>query len=184
MKQLTQHMIKRTLLSTVCGLMLIGCDRDNPSGSNGNNPAASLPDTLFLAVAPSDPIPIPKLKTTSKEGEEVVMRVVIGGRRRPFVDNRAIMTVVDGSMLNHCALPGDSCKTPWDYCCSSLELLKENMASVKIIDSKGRPLKVNFNDSPMLQPSATLVVQGTVAPHSNSQSFVVNASGIYVEAMH
>lgn len=181
------HGVRRAKLVTNLGLLacfaLGGCGEDGSTdGSKGGRPEGlGLPDGIFLADAPADITPIPELKKSAKEGDRVCVQVVIGGRVRPFVDNRAVMTVVDVGMHNACTLERDHCDTPWDFCCSSPEALKENLAAVQINDADGQPLEVNLPDTSKLAPLTGLVVQGTVGPRHDDQTLMINATGIYVE---
>ena len=181
-----QHVtIAMTLMAMGC-LTLGGCGQDNSpdaadSISESKSPLASLPDGLFLDSDPGDATPIADLQLTAKEGDEVLIHVVIGGRGRPFVDNRSVMTVVEATISNQCKVPGEHCETPWDYCCTPSQTLMKNLATVQIIDSQGQPLKVNLATASTLKPISTLRVRGTVGPRPDEQTLVVNAIGIYVE---
>ncbi len=173
------------LTGTVC-IALTGCDQDSsaPTGNSGGtiSTSASLPDGLILAAAPPGATPVAELKRTAKEGEQVVMRVVVGGRKKPIVENRSVMTVVDVGLNNQCVLPGDSCKTPWDYCCASPEQLRPNLATVQIVDDQGRPLAIDLLGASKLEPLAVLVVKGSVGPRPDPGTLVINASGLFVES--
>ena len=181
-----QHMKIAVTLMIASSLILGSCGQDSSSDvadsiSDSKSATVSLPDGIFLNKAPKDATPIPDLKMTAKEGDEVLIHVVIGGRVRPFVDNRSIMTVVEATMSNQCTVPDEHCKTPWDYCCTPSQTLMKNLAIVQIIDSQGQPLKVNLATASTLKPMSTLRVRGTVGPRPDEQTLVVNAIGIYVE---
>jgi len=180
----------RVAMTTIAVLiMLSGCDRqDAPasSGSDASSPAAAetvtLPDELFLETKPdAEPTPVTQVKASAKEGDEVVMRVVVGGRVEPFVSKRAIMTVVDAGMKNQCTLPSDPCETPWDYCCEAPSDLKANMATVEVVDGAGMPLKADLGGETRLEPLSTITVVGKVGPRPDPEALVVTASGIFVE---
>ena len=189
-RKLRMNRVPRTgvgmLLVILCSLPLVGCGEDSsPSPRDSldgrNQSGVSLPKGMFLESAPGDARSIIELKKTAKEGDEVLMHVVIGGRARPFVENRAIMTVVEMTMPNQCTFPGEHCTTPWDFCCASPEELRENSATVQINDAQGRLLKVDLPAASPLKPMSILLVRGTVGPRPDEQTLVVNASGIYVE---
>ncbi|MDH3582640.1 MAG: hypothetical protein OER86_00300 [Phycisphaerae bacterium] len=187
-----QHLILAVAVATCLATGLVGCDNaDAPrtSGANGtktggtgkNVAAAALPASTFLTEAPSGAVPVSKLKASAKEGDEVTVRVVVGGRMKPFVADRAIMTVVDAGLANECVGPDAPCKTPWDYCCSAPEQLKPNLATVQIVDATGATMKVDLNASAKLKPAATVVVRGVVGPRPDPSALVINATGIFVE---
>ena len=56
----------------------------------------------------------------------------IGGSKDPFVQGRAVFTIVDPTIIN-CKAMGDEehCPTPWDYCCEPRENLKKNIATIE-----------------------------------------------------
>ena len=180
---------KITLLTTfVCAAlmmsMMTGCDGSDEadtSSNAGGTSTASLPAGLFLAAAPAEPVAVQQLKAQAKEGDEVIMRVVVGGEVSVFVPGRAIMKVIDTEMENLCLKPGDSCKTPWDYCCATAEDLQRHRATVRVVDAQGKTLRVDLKGAGEIKEMKTLVVKGVVAQGSDKKNLVVNAQGIYVE---
>src|SRR5690348_16160813 len=88
--------------------------------------AEDLPAGLILKEAPAGAKDVSVLKKDAKEGDEVVIRGQVGGDEKPFVNKRAIMRIVDMKLPACNAKPGDSCKTPWDFCCETPEAIKAN----------------------------------------------------------
>lgn len=177
------------MVVTCVAIGLIGCDNGGTPSGDGQKKtgdddkkvvAAALPASLFLTEAPADAIAVPKLKESAKEGDEVTVRVVIGGREAPFVAKRAIMTVVDSGLANQCLSPDDGCGTPWDYCCASPEQLKPNLATVQFVDGTNATLDVDLSAS-KLKPGSTVVVRGVIGPRPDPDALIINATGIYVE---
>ncbi|MHC4926690.1 MAG: hypothetical protein ACYTER_05055 [Planctomycetota bacterium] len=165
------------LLSVLC-LMISGCrDSSEPPAETA---ADALPDSLFLAAEPAGIQSISALKSDAKEGDTVVIKAVVGGRQKVFVNSRAVMAVIDAELKNPCTVEDDHCATPWDYCCTPSEQLLSQMASVQIVGSDSRPLAVDLSAVENLKPLTTLVIQGTVAPRPDQASLVINATGIYV----
>jgi hypothetical protein len=180
---------KLTLLTTfVCAAlamsMMIGCDRSDEadtSSNTGGASTASLPAGLFLTAAPGEPVAVRQLKAQAQEGDEVTMRVVVGGEVNVFVPGRAIVKVIDTEMENLCLGQADSCKTPWDYCCETPDDLQRHRATVKVVDAQGKTLRVDLKGAGQIEEMKTLVVKGVVAQGSDTKNLVVNAQGIYVE---
>ncbi len=181
---------KKLLLPTtfVCAAlamsMMIGCDGSDEADTSSNAEGAStasLPAELFLTAAPAESVAVRQLKAQVQEGDEVTMRVVVGGEVSVFVPGRAIMKVIDTEMENLCLKPGDSCKTPWDYCCATAEDLQQHRATVKVVDAQGKTLRVDLKGAGEIKEMKTLVVKGVVAQGSDTKNLVVNAQGIYVE---
>ncbi len=177
MKKTTCYPLTFVLLSLFC-LTMFGC-RDS-SEPETETPSVALPDSLFLAAAPTEIQPISSLKSDAQEGDTVAVKAVVGGRKKVFVNNRAVMTVIDATLENPCTKEDDHCAMPWDYCCTPAEVLLTNMASVQILGADNRPLAVDLSEVENLKPLTTLVIQGTVGPRTDKASLVINAAGIFV----
>lgn len=92
----------RTLTILSCALLL-ACGEPAAPPSQGPTssaaPQAVLPESLFLTAPPEGEIEgVGDVKARCDEGEEVVVRAVIGGRVHPFIKNRAAMRVADASL--------------------------------------------------------------------------------------
>lgn len=160
-----------------------GSDGDSSTkDSTSKTKTATMPNGVIVSKAPASPTPITELKASAKEGDEVVMRVVIGGREKPVVSKRAVMTVVDAGQFNNCLSEEDHCPTPWDYCCAAPEDLAKNLATIQVVDAKGQPLALDLLAS-NLKPMTTLVVKGNVGPRPDQNTLIVNASQIFIEKL-
>ena len=170
----------RTLL--VAALFVGGCctassttDADPPRPSDG----PQLPATLMLDTAPPGAKPIAELKAQAQEGDEIVIRAFVGGRKAPLPSSSAVMTVVDASLFNACYSKEDSCAQPWDYCCADRKELALHQATVQVTGPQGRVLRVPLSER--VKPGDLVHVTGRVAPRPADGLLVVNARGIYVE---
>lgn len=177
--------IGTALLTAMLLSVTTGCGRQETRQSAQAAPAqdgaADLPSELFLADAPGDIVTVQQLKDSAAEGDEAVVRVVVGGRKSPFVAGRAVWTAVDAALPNSCTRTGHACPQPWDYCCTPPDTLAANMLTIRVLDDSGRPLAVNLAQSPTIKPMTTLVVRGTVADSPVAEALMLNATGIYVE---
>ncbi|MEX2219919.1 MAG: hypothetical protein WD749_14300 [Phycisphaerales bacterium] len=181
------------------GLALVGgCDKKEtgapsraPTGATGATapagaaPAtgagqAALPATLFLTSAPADAKTVEEVKAASvKPGDTVTVRGRIGGDVKPFVEDRAVFTIVGPGIPSCSDNKGDMCKTPWDYCCETKEDIAEHMATVQVVDASGKAaLRVGFEGLNGLKGLSEVIVVGTVAEVSGPV-LVVNATGIH-----
>ncbi len=181
MKRRSHNLLAYVTLLAFALLTLNGCADSDESDADSEGQSVSLPGTLFLTAAPQGVRSMADLKANAKEGDEVAVRAVIGGRKDAFVANRAVMTVVAADVTNACLAEGDSCATPWDYCCVPPEQLLQNMATVQIVGPDARPLTVDLNRVGRLKPLSTVVIKGTVGPRTDPSSLVINATGIFVE---
>ena len=185
----------------LCVLALVACGSDSsadttPSTTSSTEtptatgegqeqaaaPAADL-SALVLATAPSEAATITSLKQAIEPGAAVTLTGRVGGRANPFIDGRAAMTVVDPGAVAACdTIEGDSCGTPWDFCCESQSKIAAAMATVQVVDEQGMPKKVGLNGLGGLAPGSMVVVTGTVSPNSADGNLIVDATGIHVQA--
>ena len=163
-------------------LATFGCRKPVESKPKKAKPSAALPASLFLAAEPSGATSIAAAKENAKEGDEVVVKAIVGGRLDVFVENRAVMTVIDPSVNNPCTADDDHCQFPWDYCCTPMEQRTPHMASVQILGPDARPLPIDLNTVDQVKPLNTVVIKGTVGARTDPTSLVINATGIFVAA--
>jgi hypothetical protein len=121
-------------LGGVTVLGIAGCGDGNKSPSASQAPR----ETKYVVMTePAGSIPVGEARDVVKDAEEVVLVGRIGGSTEPFVDGIAAFTIVDPKVPS-CA-GEEGCPTPWDYCCTQNEV-KDNIATVKIVDDQGQPL--------------------------------------------
>jgi hypothetical protein len=162
-------------------LMIIGCDGSDDAGQSATVVQASLPIGFFLTTSPGEPVAVQQLKTEAQPGDEAIVRVVVGGEKNVFVADRAIVKVIDASVKNPCLAPGDSCPTPWDYCCTLAEELQPHRATVKVTDAQDKTLRLGLKGQGEIAVLKTLVVKGIVAAGSDDKNLIINALCIFRE---
>lgn len=93
----TKESKMRRLLIAGLAALLVACGGDAPAPPDKKDGAAqaSLPETLFVSSAPETYKDIAAIKQTAKEGDKVLFRGRVGGRKAPFVPGRAVMLVSD-----------------------------------------------------------------------------------------
>lgn len=161
--------------SLLAALLCAGCNSASP-------PAVTLvPEAgkYLLKEEPADAKPVADTKKDAKDGDSVTLVGRIGGSEKPFVDGRASFTIVDTKLVPCSERPGDSCTTPWDYCCDT-DQLPANMASIKLVDDAGKTLAVDAKTGLGLKELQTVVVQGK-AKRDEAGNLSVLASGIFVK---
>ncbi len=179
-------MLKTSITVVLLALTLsaIACEEKSKpaAGSAPSSPASAstIPAGLFLATEPAGAANVKDAKPGAKVGDKVTLVGRIGGSVEPFVDGRAIFTIVD-PRIKACREESkdDTCETPWDYCCEPREQLTASMATVRITGADGQPLKTGLKDAQGLKPLARVTVVGTVA-EAEGGNLVVNASGLFV----
>ena len=143
--------------------------------------SAELPADLFLKESPTTATNVGELKKSAKEGDEVVLRGQVGGQEKDVINGtRAMFMIADMKLVSCNKMPGDTCKTPWDFCCVPVNEKAANIAIVQVVDAKGKLVKASLKGANGLDNLSVVVIKGKVAK-SDSNNLIVNASGIYVE---
>jgi len=178
-------MIRYVAMFSVLGIVLLlgscGSDSSESQESTGAS-AATLPANLMLNEEPVGAISILALKAEKNvSGNDVVVTGRIGGRVAPFVEGRAMFTMIDLE-LPVCGL-ADPCKTPWDSCCETPETIKSNMITVQVVDEDGAIVKRGLDADDGLSPLDRITIQGTVS-EQDGDLVLLDAIGIYVHADH
>ena len=141
--------------------------------------AATLPANFVLAKQPEGAKPVEAVKETAKAGEQVLIRGRIGGSVSPFVEGRAIFTLM-GAGLKACSEnPDDHCKTPWDYCCETPEAIAKHSATIQVVDAAGAPLRTGLKSVGGMKELSEIIVQGTVK-EAKDKVMIINATGVFV----
>ncbi len=178
-------MHRTTLLIAALAISLtaLGCEQKPAQSAAASAPAGSpsvFPASLFLATAPADAKPVKDAKAAAKTGEKITLTGRIGGSEDPFIEGRALFTIVD-LRVPHCGEMGskDHCKTPWDYCCEPADELAHNTATIQVTTPDGRPIKSGLSGVHGLKPLAIVTVTGTIADTAEG-NLVIRAEGIHV----
>lgn len=165
------HRIIPAALACLCPVLLTACDKPAPI-------AAVQPAAWLLTEAPADARAIPEIKPTAAEGDAVVLRARIGGRKEPITPGAAVFIVIDPSVPSCDQIPGDNCPTPWDYCCEPRESLNANSATIQLVDADGTPIQTDLRAAG-LNPLDEVIIVGTVAARPSAQVLTVRATGVH-----
>ena len=164
--------------------IVVGCDRREQSGGATASPAtvtAVVPAGFVLNKAPEGAKDVAAVRSGGvKDGDELVVRGVVGGSVQPFVGGRAVVQIIDPSIPTCDKMPGEEgCKTPWDACCNKSDITARS-ATVEVVDAGGNPLKGTLQGVGGIKPLSEVIVRGK-ARTEGGKSLVVDASGIYVK---
>ena len=140
--------------------------------------SAELPDNLFVDAAPSNAVEVLAARATPLPGTDITVRGVIGGRTKPFVDGRAVFTLIDRSLVCDTA-----CGTGWSGCGNPPEVLRAGLAVVQVSDGNGKPIAVPLAGAGKLSPGSTVVVKGSIAQGSTTSVLIVSATAIHLESL-
>ena len=166
-------------LLALLALVPCGCgdspSTTTPDGGGATNPTASatLPDALSLATEPAGAKPIAEVIAGLTANAAVVARGRVGEE-----GNSSYFTLADGS-LKACTEMGDECPTPWDYCCTSADDKKLNMATVELRVG-GELIEKSVLGFHGLDHLTEVVVTGEAKKDSAGNVTIV-ASGIWVK---
>ena len=150
--------------------------------SSAQHPVGGTPSAegrkFLLPAEPASAKNVKEAKQQAADNEEIVLVGRIGGEEKPFVDGAAAFTIVDTSLVPCSERPGETCATPWDYCCD-LNALPESTATVKFVDANGSTLPVGAKELLGVAELQTVVVRGQAK--RNGSNLVVHATGLYVK---
>lgn len=171
--------MNRTLLLIASSLLLltsVGCDQSSSEQSN----EVSLVDPVkstnawLLTSEPSGAVSISEAKQSAQEGDTVVIRGRIGGRRSPMSNESSVFTIMDMELAYCGQHEDDGCTTPWDYCCETPDTIGTNSATVQVVgDGAIDPVAAG------LKPLDVVILIGTVGPRPNDQVLTIQATGVY-----
>lgn len=161
------------------GLALsLGCS--SPSATNANlSPPSAETARYFLSEEPAEAKSVAEAKKSVKDGEEVTLVGRIGGSESPFVSGRASFTVVDMELVPCNERAGDSCLTPWDYCCDT-DRLPGSTAVVKIVDGDGKTIALDAKKELGMKELQTVTVRGK-AKRDEAGNLSVLAPAVFVK---
>ena len=159
-------------------LAVSGCgtsDGGPPTASNG--PSAD-GKQYVLKEEPKDGKDVIAVRESAKDGDDVVVVGRIGGDVDPWLKGLAGFRIVDKSLKACSDMPGDTCETPWDYCCVTDKLPKAS-ALVKVVDGDGNVVKSGAKELLGVKELQTVVVAGK-AKRDEAGNLSILARGIYV----
>ena len=168
--------IPKTLVCVGLSLVLACSQRPAPNSDT--------PDDLprgkdyLLSTEPDQARGVIETREHSADQESVVVVGRIGGSVNPWVEGRAAFAIVDLSLEACSDKEGDSCETPWDYCCETDRLAQATLL-VKVMDDSGKLLPVDARQMLGVAELQTVVVQGT-AQRDDAGNVTVLASGLFL----
>jgi hypothetical protein len=133
----------------------------------------------LLTSQPADPLGVVEARKKTKDGEDVVLIGRIGGRKDPWGSGQASFSIVDTAFIACNEKEGDTCDTPWDFCCADPKELLAAMATVKVVDDKGDTVQTPARELLGVKELQTVVVRGK-AKRDDKGNLSVLATGLYL----
>ncbi len=161
------------LLTAIVFTALAGC-------GDGGSTAPSADGVKYLAQnEPAGAKDVIAVRKDVKDGDEVVVVGRIGGSVNPWIEGMSAFHIVDRSLKPCNEREGDSCKTPWDYCCDPTEVLTKSQLLVQLVDENGQRVDTGAKELLNVKELDTIVVQGK-AKRSDKGDVTVTARQIFV----
>lgn len=170
-------------LLSVAVCLVVGCGNSAPTPENNSSAESAetkptVTTEVLLTREPAGAKEVIDARKSAVNDEEVVLVGRIGGSENPWIDGRAVFSIVDNSLKACSDIPGDGCAKPWDYCCET-DKLPTSMALIKVVDEDGTLIKEDARKLLNLKELQTVVVKGK-AQRDDEGNLTVFANGIFV----
>jgi hypothetical protein len=142
------------------------------------NDDSAIRDKYILKEEPKDAAEVLAVREKTKDKDDVVVVGRIGGRENPWIKGTAAFSIVDTSLKPCSELPGDTCPTPWDYCCEP-DLAKATLFVTILDDKTGQTLKQDAREVLKLKELQTVVLKGK-ARRDKKDNVTIAASKIFI----
>ena len=129
-------MTSRILISLALASLLAGCGGDAEAP-----PAPDASDGYELRT--DEDLPEALAIFDARARDDLPADVVVVGRVRQIADG--VVTLIDDE-LDYCGRGDDemeNCPTPWDYCCTSPNVVTEGSLTVEMKDARGQDVPVD-----------------------------------------
>jgi hypothetical protein len=168
----------KTLLLTTAPLfaltLILGCGQSTESSAKKPSPEGQ---KYLLAAEPAGAKNVTEIRAAAKDDDEVVVVGRIGGSTEPWVKGMAAFTIGDVAVKACSELEGDTCPTPWDFCCE--RDLGSKIIAVKFEDENGEVIDTDARELFAVKELTTVVVRGKIKNDKDGVKLIAN--GMYVK---
>jgi hypothetical protein len=141
-------------------------------------PAKSAVDKSYLLEEePKDATDVIATRKESKDQQDIVVVGRIGGRVNPWVKGMAAFSIVDRTLTPCNEIEGDTCKTPWDYCCAT-NLSKATLL-IMVTNKDGKIVKKDARQLLGIKELDTVTLVGK-AKRDKAGNVSILASKVYI----
>jgi hypothetical protein len=166
-------------VASALSVLSIGCSKAPTPVPAAITTAPEQPNELLLKSEPADAKTVIEARKALKDGDDVVVTGRIGGAVDPWVEGRAAFSIVDQTLIPCSERPGDSCTTPWDYCCDT-DRLPQSLATIKFVDGQGKTLSTDARKLLGVKELQIVVVKGK-AKRDDAGNLTVLATGLFAK---
>jgi len=139
--------------------------------------SATVDKNYLLEKAPPRASEVSAIRKDAKDQQDIVVVGRVGGRKSPWVKGAAAFSIVDRSLKACSERPGDTCETPWDFCCEP-DLAKVTLL-VTVQNADGKLIKKDARELLGLKELDTVYVKGK-AKRDKTGNVSIVASKVYV----
>ncbi len=164
------------LSSTVFALALSACGEKSVETAAPADPRI---EAVFVASEPAGAISVIEARKNPAPGTEITVIGRVAGAMEPFSKDFATLVLADDTLMTCDREPGDACETPWDACCVEPTVIAASRLSVQVNGADGQPINAPLKGVKGLKELDQIVIQGKVAPGSNAENLIVEATGIF-----
>jgi hypothetical protein len=165
------------LIVVVIAAIVINYGRSPRPVDNTNKAPSPEGQKYLLAAEPTGAKSVTEVRANAKDNDEVVVVGRIGGSEKPWVNGLAAFTIGDVSVKACSELEGDTCPTPWDFCCEAD--LGSKILTVQFQNDKGEVIDADAREMFAVKELATVVVRGKIKSDKDSMKLIAN--GMYVK---
>lgn len=163
-------------------LTLGGCNdasNTNDQSSATDADGAHTHAAWLVHEAPQGAVDVAAAKQSAAEGDRIVVRGVIGGRRDAISAESPVFIIMDPAVPSCADNPDDACRTPWDYCCETPQTIAAGSATVQIVDDSADAGNIRESG---LSELDEVIVEGVVGPRPEDDVLVIRARRVYRSA--
>lgn len=175
--------MKLTILASITTLGLFfmtSCGEKPATEASKTEQKSSVLDSIILKEEPAEAISVNAARQNPEHGKTITVTGKVMGTPSPIVEGRAVIVIGDPAKLTSCDLrPEDSCTTPWDVCCDDQEVIKNNIATIQVLDKDGKRIKESLRDVGGIKELSVLTITGVIDESSSKDNLIINATGIY-----
>lgn len=152
-------------------VLICGCGQSAPEP---DLTAGALSESFWRAEPPQNPVSVLEAHRLA----EGLSTIAITGRVSEFVETRAQFKLTDSSFTPCSELEGETCKTPWDYCCVAPDELAGGTVVVEFREGD-RLARVSLKGFHGFDHLRRVVVEGR-PKKDEAGNLTIVASGLHV----